>query len=445
MRELPRRRPLRRRVLLVMTAIAALVATACSDGHSEIRALPSAGWSSYGGNGANSNFAYPQIPEDLALSWSRNVKGTITAPVSLSGHANVGVTSTTANGCNTFIFDPNSGRRNFCKRMRDGVATNTMFVDQFDQPYLGEASTFLGFSAGGAIRWRMPVWGVALSAKSAGPGMVLVTTTQGQLLLLDTQTKNFLAPEVLLRDDVGGDTPAVELADCATGGPACAIAAPAAVHVDTERFFTTFRPADPAADTEVRAFSYKEVDGERVIRQIWSADIDGGAVGPVSLSADGRTAYVFSRAGRIVALHATTGAPKWTHDNGGFGFATMSVSPDGLIIPTPGPGAPLTLLRDNGKAAEPVWRRDDLRVASLSTLTDSGTAWSVVRDTDDSDSPLSLIEVSTSDGATLRTLPLPNSTGFATGVSISAHGQVVTAIHSGEVYFFDSAAHIDRR
>ena len=348
-----------RRVPAVLLAVTAVLVAGCSDGHSEVRAIASAGWSSFGGNGANSNFAYPAIPDDLALSWSRPTGGPITAPLTLSGQSNVGVTAAPATGCNFFIFSPVNGRKNFCKRMREGVATNAVLVDQFDQPYLGEETTFLAFNAGGAIRWRMPVIGIPHSAKFAAPGVVLVTTSQGQILLIDAQTNEFAAPEVRLRNDVHLDDALFGYGDCITAGPNCAISAPPAVDDANSRFFLNFWP-EGAIASQVRAMSYAETDGARTVTTAWTADVPGGVMGPPTLSADGKTVYTFSRLGQIVALDAATGKTRWTHDNGGFGFATMTVSPEGLIIPTGSIGAPLTLLRDAGDKAEQVWQRVDL-------------------------------------------------------------------------------------
>ena len=72
---------------------------------------------------------------------------------------------------------------------------------------------------------------------------------------------------------------------------------------------------------------------------------------------------------------------------------------------------------------------------SLSTLTKTGTAWTVVRT--GRDQKLSLLEVSAADGKTKRSLELPGALGFATGVAVSADGAVATATNLGEVYFFD--------
>ncbi|MEP9393475.1 PQQ-binding-like beta-propeller repeat protein [Gordonia sp. VNK1] len=425
-------------VVVVFAAVAALALSSCSDGHIDVRSVPGIGWSSYGGNAANSNFAYPSVPDDLALSWTRPTGGTVTAPVTISATGNVGVTSN-ATGCNLLVLDQRSGRKNFCKNMREGVSGNAMLTDQYDQPYIGEQTTFLAFNAGGAIRWRMPVVGVPLSAKFADPGIALMVTTQGQILLIDTQTAQFAAPEVRLRPEADPADPLYGYGDCVTNGPRCAVPAPPAVDMAHQRFFLNVWPTGAIA-SEIRGFSYAEVDGKRTISEMWKAQVPGGVIGPATLSADGSTVYTFSRLGQIVALDAATGTTRWTYDNGGYGFATMTVSPDGLIIPTGVIGAPLTLLRDRGDRAEKVWQRNDLATVSLSALTNSGTAWTVVRDP--GKDTLSLTEVSTADGSTERSLTLPDSAGFTTGIAVSASGQIATATNLGEVYFFDSKSNI---
>ncbi|MBD0859844.1 PQQ-binding-like beta-propeller repeat protein [Gordonia sp. zg691] len=428
------------RLFVAVTAVCSLALTACSDGHIDVRSVPSVGWPSYGGVPGNANFAYADVPDDLTLSWTRPTGGPVTAPVTISGKGNVGVTSNAADGCNVLVLDGRSGRKNFCKDMRAGVEINSMLVDQYDQTYLGEESTFLAFNAGGAIRWRAGVIGVPLSAKFAAPNVVLVATTQGQLLLIDTQRNELLAPEVKLRADADPAQPLRGFGDCVRNGPQCAIPAPPAVDTGREQFYLNFFPAD-ARTSQVRAMKYSAVGGAREVRTAWQADVPSGVIGTPTLSADGATLYVFSRDGKIVALNTDDGSTKWTQDIGGHGFATMTVSPDGLIIPTGSLGAPLTLLRDAGNRAETVWQRKDLATVSLSALTQQQTAWTVARDP--GEDTLSLVEVSTVDGATKRTLPLPNSAGFATGIAVSYSGQIATATNLGEVYFFDSKANVE--
>ncbi|MFT4088777.1 MAG: PQQ-binding-like beta-propeller repeat protein, partial [Gordonia sp. (in: high G+C Gram-positive bacteria)] len=399
----------------IVAALLALVLAACSDGHVDVRPMPAIGWPTYGGTDGNTNFTYAQVPDGLKLSWTRPVGGPITAPLSLNGYGDVAVTSRSTAGCNMFVFDSRNGRKNYCKRMRPGVEMNTAAMDQYGQAYIGEQSMLLAFNGGGSIRWRMPMIGVPLSAKFAGPGKVLLTTTQGQLLLVNAQTNVFEAPEVRLRPDADPDDPLHGLGDCVSGGPQCALPSPPAVDPAHERFFLNHHPAD--GPSQVKAVSYAGRDGNRTLADLWTADLPGGVMGPAVSSQDGKTVYAFSRSGSLFALDAATGKQRWTYDLGGHGFATMTVSPDGLIVPAGGIGSPLTVLRDAGDKAEQVVKRDDLQTVTLSTLTNSGTVWTIVRE--GADQHLMLTEVSTEDGKTLRSLALPGATGFTTGIAVS--------------------------
>ncbi len=313
------------RLLVAVTAVCSLGLAACSDGHIDVRSIPSIGWPSYGGVAGNGNFAYADVPDDLTLSWTRPTGGPVTAPLTISGKGNVGVTSNAPEGCNVLVLDGRSGRKNFCKDMRAGVEMNAMLVDQYDQPYLGEETTFLAFNAGGAIRWRAGVIGVPLSAKFAAPNIVLVVTTQGQILLIDTQRNELVAPEVKLRDDADPEQPLLGFDDCARSGPKCAIPAPAAVDTARERFYLNFFPQD-AQTSQIRAMKYSAVGGQREVDR-------PGRPNPVGRdryahTVDRRpTLYAFSRNGKLVALDAENGSTKWTHDLGHPGFATMSASP----------------------------------------------------------------------------------------------------------------------
>ncbi|MGU3293818.1 PQQ-binding-like beta-propeller repeat protein [Williamsia sp. M5A3_1d] len=438
MRRTRTRRPVRTaavaRVAAVL-AIAAVAVSSCSDGTDDVRSIPSAGWSSYGGNASNSNFAYPTSPNDLELSWTRPTGGPISAPLTISGRQNVGVTSRTDNGCNVFVLDSRAGRKNFCKRMTAGVELNSMLVDQYDNVYLGEAGLFLAYTGSGGIRWRFPTVGVPVSAKFAGPGTVLVTTTQGQVLLLDSQTGQAVAPGVSLRPDADASQPSFGLGDCVSAGPNCAIGASPAVDEQAQRFYLNFWPQGAIA-SEVRSLSYSEVNGDRALRDAWTTQIPSGVIGTPTLSSDRKTLYVFDRLGSVYALDAATGKRKWDYFIGGYGFGTMTVSPDGTIVPTGVIGSPLRAIRDRGDRAEAAWQRNDLQTVSLSALTSAKTLWTVVRAGDDK--ALKLLEVSATDGTTKRTLDLPQAVGFATGVAVSSSGRVATATNLGEVYFFDA-------
>ncbi|WP_188489888.1 outer membrane protein assembly factor BamB family protein [Williamsia phyllosphaerae] len=417
----------------LLAVVAAVAVSSCSDGTDDVRSVASAGWSSYGGNAANSNFAYPTSPDELALSWTRPTGGPISAPITISSRYNVGVTSRTAAGCNTFVLDSRAGRKNFCRRLGVGAELNSMLVDQFENIYIGEAGQFYALNGGGAVRWKFATVGVPVSAKFAAKGVVLMVTNQGQILLLNAQTGEPVAPGIALRPNADPAQPAFGLGDCVTAGPNCPVPASPAVDDEREQFYLNYFPENAIA-SEVRAMRYDEVKGARSIRQSWATQIPSGVIGTPTLSADRKTLYVFDRLGSIYALDAETGKRKWDYFIGGYGFGTMSVSPDGTIIPTGVIGSPLITIRDRGDRAEAGWRRNDLQTVSLATSTEAKTAWVVVRDPNTK--ALKLLEVSATDGSTKRSLDLPQAVGFTTGVAVSPGGDVATATNLGEVYYF---------
>ncbi len=417
----------------LLGVVAAVTISSCSDGTDDVRSVASAGWSSFGGNAQNSNFAFPRSPDRLALSWTRPTGGPISAPITISSRYNIGVTARTPSGCNTFVFDSRAGRKNFCRRLNAGAELNSILVDQFENLYIGEAGQFYALNGGGAVRWKFTAVGVPVSAKFAAKGIVLMVTNQGQIVLLNAQTGDAVAPGIALRPNADPSQPTYGLGDCVTAGPNCPIPVSPAVDDQRQQFYLNYFPENAIA-SEVRAMRYDQVKGVRSIRQSWVTQIPSGVIGTPTLSADRTTLYVFDRLGSIYALDAATGKRKWDYYIGGYGFGTMTVSPDGTIIPTGVIGSPLISIRDRGDHAETGWRRNDLQAVSLSTLTEARTVWSVVRDPNTK--ALELLELSAIDGSTKRTLDLPQAVGFTTGVAVSPGGDVATATNLGEVYYF---------
>ncbi|GAB2646769.1 PQQ-binding-like beta-propeller repeat protein [Gordonia jinhuaensis] len=409
------------------------MATACSSGTEDVGGRASAGWSSAGGNAANSNFAAVSSASDLSLSWSRDLGGPITAPVVVSGKQNVAVSAATSGGCAFFLLDSRAGRKDFCRRFADGATANAPLVDQFDNYYIGEPGTFYSINAGGGVRWKFATEGMALPAKFGARTVVLVATTQGQLLALRSQTGDLVAAPLNLRPDVHPDDPTAGLDQCAVGGPQCAIAAPPAVDTARQRAYLIVR-ASGASAAQVVGVDYSEVDGTRKLRSVFQAAVPDGATGTPVLSADGTTLYVFGTNGHLYAIDTGSAAVRWSFDLGGYGYGTMSVSPEGVIMPAPALGSPAIALRDNRTSAAQLWRRDDLHTAGLPTLAEGGTAWVPVRDPNTSQ--LSITEVSARDGTTKGSVEIGRSEGFVTGVSIGTDGAIATAATTGTVYYF---------
>lgn len=420
-------------VLAILMTVAALALSACSDGHREVREYGANGWPVYGGTEGNTNFTPATPGPGLKLVWSRPTGGPIGAPLTMTDYGDVAVTSRTASGCNYFVFDGYSGRKTFCKQMRAGIASQAAAIDQNAQTYVGEETMMLAFAVGGNIRWRMPLVGTPLSAKFAGPGLILTSTTAGQLMLLNAHLGEFAAPEVRLRADADPANPRFGLSDCLAGGPQCGLSAPPAVDAARERFYLNFRSATGDGG-HLTAMTYAAGQHGRAITERWNVEVPGGMMGPATVSADGSRVYAFGRNGSLYAFDAEDGRQRWRHDLGDFGFATLAVSPDGVLIPTGSIGAPLTILRDLGDSAQVQARRTDLQTVSLSTITGSSTAWTVVRT--GTDQNLVLTEVNLADGATKRSLPMPGAKGYATGVAVSAAGAIAVASNLGEVYYF---------
>lgn len=416
----------------VLGTLTALVVTSCSDGHLDVRSVPAAGWSSYGGNSANSNFSFAAPPKELKLSWTRPTGGPVTSPTTMNGGGDVLVTARTEVGCNFLVLDHRAGRKNFCKRMKDGFWGNAPLVDQFSQPYIGQPGEFFALTGGGPVRWRSEVPGVPTSAKFVSPGQVLIATSLGRMMIVNSQTGDLSMPERNLWTKVPTD-PLTGFGDCVTGGPGCAISAPPAVDWGSQRIFVNFFP-EGAKASQVKAVSYGEVNGKSALTDAWVADLPGGVIGSPVSSNDGKTVYAFGRDGKIYALNANDGSIRWSYDNGGYGFGSMTVSPDGLIVPAGTIGAPLVIIRDGGDKAVEVVRRTDVQTAGLSTLTAAGTLWTVVRE--GADLNLALVEIDTKTGDTKRTLPMPNAKGFATGIAVSPTGQLAVTTNIGEIYYY---------
>lgn len=425
----------RNRALQTLIAAAALTIgiAGCSSGISDVESHAGAGWPTYGGTDGNANYSTADVPDKLALNWSRPTGGPISAPPVISGKDTVGVTADTQNGCNTFYFDSNAGRKIYCRRLDGGAQLSSLLLDQYDNAYVGAPGVFYGLNTTGAVRWQTPTIGLALSAKFAAPGIVLAVTQQGQVQLMDAQTGNLMAAPVTLRTDTDPSNPGNGLGDCVDNGPHCPVPAAPAIDPARQQFYLNFWPQGKIA-SEVRAFDYSEVNGTRSIRDGWTAEIPGGVIGSPVLSPDSSTLYIYNRLGSLYALDAASGKQLWNYNVGGYGMGTMAVSSNGTIVPTGVLGSPVVAIKNDDGKAKPLWHRDDLHTASTATLLSDGTGWVAVRDA--GKDSLSLVEFDATTGATKRTLPLPDSLGYVTGIAVSRDGQLVATTQIGNVYHF---------
>jgi outer membrane protein assembly factor BamB len=166
----------------------------------------------------------------------------------------------------------------------------------------------------------------------------------------------------------------------------------------------------------------------------WTSDaVTSGVLASPVFSADGSTVYVNSRDGRLWALAATDGKPKWSVPLEYSPQTPPSVSPGGLIVAGGGPGAKLVAIRDAGDHADVVWRRDNVMPLSTSSLAGGNVGYTVARDRD---TGLALLVFNPADGHSINSYPLPAATGWPVGVSVGHDRRVVTATSDGQVYSF---------
>ena len=145
-------------------ATTAVPISSCSDGVDDVRSIPSAGWSSFGGNAQNSNFVYPRSATThtvLVAAGRRSDLGSAT----ISGRSNCRRHRWHDPGCNTFLFDPRAGRKNFCQHLAGGVELNSMLVDEYENIYLARRD-FSGLTGSGDVRRRFGTVGVRFRRNS---------------------------------------------------------------------------------------------------------------------------------------------------------------------------------------------------------------------------------------------------------------------------------------
>lgn len=427
-------RPSRKRAAAALAAVGALALAGCGTDYDDITVGTGKGWTAAYHDGRNSGTGPVTGSRELELSWQRPVGGPIAQPITLGPDSQLFVTTRLQN-CSIFSFQMATGRKRFCNALGPSAITAPSSVDGMTNVYVGDDSRVISFNYLGQPRWATPVAGTPASVQFTGDGKLLTVTRSGQVDVLSRQTGDRTVPTVQLLGEpdflvhAGLPWPDASqgLDDCATGGPQCPVATISAVDTDSGRFYVTlWQPGRPAA--AVVALRYT---GEKLVRE-WSAELLlGGSATSPALSADGTTLYVGDNNNRLIALDTADGRTKWVHRLDWTPRGGISVSEDGLIIPS-GDDGYLLGLRDNGDAVETVWERKDLalRGSAAQTAGDTGYAVAAIGD------GLNLVTFDTQTGATLDSDVLPGAKGTTTGTSVGAKGEVVVATRIGEIFAF---------
>lgn len=426
----------RRLIACALTTLTAAGLVGCSDTDSWVEPRAASGWPAQYGDAANSSYTAVGGAEELALEWSRSVKGDLAAQVALGSGSYLAVNAQTSGGCSVMVWETdNNARQRWCTRLIQGGGRTSPLIDGFDNVYIGQPGTMLAYPTTQWVRWRKPVIGMPTTPRILSDGQLLVVTHLGQVLVFDAHRGSVTGPPLDLVAGVDPTDSERGLADCAQGRPGCPVAAAPAFSPATGMVVLTLW--EPLAETPVVVGLRYRADQTPLLAQEWISDAvgDGPLASPV-LSADGTTVYVHGRDGQLWALDSASGESRWSVPLDYQPQTPPSVSPDGLVIAGGGPGARLVAVRDHRDRGEVIWTRDDVQPLSTSSQAGADVAYTVSRN---GDRGQDLLVFDPADGRTINDYPLPEATGWPVGVSIGHDGRVVTATSDGQVYGFAPA------
>ncbi len=431
-------RPSRLRVVASLAAAGALALTGCGTDVDDITVGSGKGWPAAYHDGRNGGSSPVVGAKKVALSWSRPIGGPVAEPVTIGPDGQMFLT-TRAPGCSIFSFQMATGRKRFCTPLGATAVAAPSVVDGMTNVYVGDDTDNVGavmsFNYLGQPRWRTPVAGTPVSSQFTGDGNLLTVTQSGQIDVLSRQTGQRIVPTVQLLgqpdflDNPNLDWPAAGqgLDDCHAGEPQCPVANISAVDTASGRFFVTvWKPGKPTAALVALRYADNKIEQE------WSADLlFGGSATSPTLAPDGKTVYVGDNSNRLIAVDAADGRTKWVQPLEWTPRGGISVSGDGLIIPS-GDDGYLLALRDKGDVAELAWERKDLGLRGVPVQTAGGTGYTPAAIGEG----LNLITFDTKTGATIDSDVLPGAQGSTTGTSVGAQGEVVVATRIGELFVF---------
>ncbi|MGK2903126.1 MAG: PQQ-binding-like beta-propeller repeat protein [Mycobacterium sp.] len=425
--------------LAAALGIAALTVSSCANTDSWVEAHPATGWSAQYADAANSSYRPGDGAQVLTAEWERSVKGELgaQAAVSSGGSGNyLAVNGQTADGCSLMVWETdNNARQRWCTRLWQGGALSSPLLDDFDNLYIGQPGAIMSYPPTQWIRWRQPVIGMPTTPRLLAPGQLLVLTHLGQALVFDAHRGTVVGTSLDLVAGVDPTDSSRGLADCAAARKDCPVAAAPAF--SAEHGILVVGLWEPGADAPVLMGLRYRPDQTPILSREWTTDVVGG--GPISspaLSADGATAYVNGRDGRLWAVDTADGSAKWSVELGYQPQTPPSVSPQGVIVSGGGHGARLTGITDTGDAGEIAWTRDDVEPLATSSRAGEGVGYTVVRDGDHGQALLVFDPI---EGGTVNRYPLPGATGWPVGVSIGHDGRVVAATSDGQVYGYAPA------
>lgn len=404
----------------------ALLAAACDV------AAPS--WSTIHGDGHNSDYSAVAGPTDVVLAWERRFDGLMAVGATIDPQGRVYVTES-SDGCNLHVLDPTDGATLWCSDEVDRFSlASSPLIDADGRVFVGDGEAMRAFSADGELLWETPINGVPLSAQFTANGRVLSITHLGVIYVLRRESGAPLLAPVELIPGATWD-PAAGISSCLQGTQDCPSANTPAVDIDTGRLYFTFWPPG-AAQVEVRGMAITE-DPAPALTPLWVNDtLPGGSASSPTVAADGTRLYVTDNVGAIHALDAVTGEAIWSHPIGYAPGGSLSVSPDGVVMPAGGAG-PLLAVLDEGATPRELWRRADLSNRGIATQTAGELAFATVtREGLTND----VVVIDTANGLELDREQIPGNAVFTVGTTVGPDGTIYVPTIGGNLYAYRAAS-----
>jgi len=392
------------------------------------------GWSAVHADAANSDYHPRPGPSDLTLGWSRSFDGMINLGPTSDGKGRVYVT-TSGTGCRLHALDRATGKTIWCSDTVGRLAVSSApLLDRQGRLYLGDGSAMRSFDSDGKLLWSYPIIGAPLSAQFTPAGDLFFITHVGVIYILDRATgKERIAPYPLVPDPKFD--PSEGAIACMRGLPECPSANTPAIDLRNGRFYFTFwAPGKPAAG--IRAMRIMPGPAPRLVAEWTNDNLPGGSASSPDLSADGKRLYLTDNEGSLHALDARTGKSIWALPIGYGSGGSVSLSPQGLIIPAGGKDAPLLAIEDRGRRGIVVWKDAALNNFGVATQAAGHRAYPTVvtgRGTAD------LLVVDTRSGKILDREKIPGKPLFTVGTTLDQDGTVYVPTIRGELHAFRPA------
>jgi len=215
----------------------------------------------------------------------------------------------------------------------------------------------------------------------------------------------------------------------------CPCANTVAVDIKSGKFyFTYWEPGSKQADC--LAMQYSETP-KPTISTIWrNGSLPGGSASSPHISFDGKRIYVNDNNGGLHAIDAETGRSIWIFDIGYAPGGSQSTSPDGIIVPAGGPGAPLLCIQDKGDQPKLLWRMDSTFNRGIATQTAGELIYATVADRKRGRFYNRLAVIEAKSGKQIDDEELPGLTLFTVGTTIGPEGNVFVSTFNGKLFAF---------